>query len=96
MKDYHDLTLMIREAGFLAAPAVERAIAATFKNRGTQLKAPIAFDRDGIASLQRLWSDHLRSLGGFREVVALPEKIEDVLAEINAWLSTNGIEGVKS
>lgn len=95
MKDYHDLTLMIREAGLLTAPSVKPAIAATFKNRGTQFNAPIAFDRDGIASLQRLWSEHLRSLGEFRAKLALPEKIEDVIAEINAWLSANGIEGTK-
>lgn len=96
MKDYHDLTLMIRESGLLTAHEVAFAIAATFKNRGTEFKVPIAFNDDEMPSLQRLWNDHLRSLGEFRAKLALPEKIEDVIAEINAWLGANGVEDVKS
>jgi hypothetical protein len=59
MKDYHDLILMIREPELLPKPAVKRALPATFQNRGTALKLPIAFDAAQVVALQRLWSAHL-------------------------------------
>lgn len=96
MKDYHDLLLMIREPGLLPVAAVRRAVPATFRNRGTRLHLPIEFDEKGVALLERLWSAHVGSLGAFREKLALPEKIMDVLAEINAWLSENGIKEISS
>jgi len=96
MKDYHDLMLMIREPELLPKLALKRALPATFQNRGTALKLPIAFDAAQVEALQRLWSAHLDHLATFRAKLRLPENFNDVLAEINAWLSKNGIEGIKS
>ena len=91
MKDYHDIVLMIREPGLLDQKALKVVIAATFRHRGTALNLPIAFDKSGHASLQRLWGNHLSGLGAFRKTLNLPETIENVLAEINAWLALHGI-----
>lgn len=91
MKDYHDLSLMIRENGLLKTPTLKKAVAATFLNRGTTLHLPVVFDASGLQYLQRLWTAHLVSLDTFRAKLALPEQIEDVITEINTWLSTNDI-----
>lgn len=94
MKDYHDLTLMIREPGLLSIESVKYSVSATFRNRGTALQIPITFDAEGMTSMERLWRAHLGGLGRFRAKLGLPEKIAEVLVEINAWLATNGIEEV--
>lgn len=95
MKDYHDLIFMIREPGLLPIAAVKRAVPATFRNRGTALQLPIVFDAMDLTALDRLWGEHVRGLGTFRVKLALPEKIADVLDELNAWLAANGIEEVR-
>ncbi len=96
MKDYHDTMLMIRETDLIPIADVKKAVSATFQNRGSKLRLPISFDPNGLLSLQRLWTAHLDGLDEFHAKLALPERIEDVLAEINAWLATNRIDGVKS
>jgi hypothetical protein len=96
MKDYHDTILMIRETDLITITDVKKAVSATFQNRSSKLRLPISFDTNGLLSLQRLWTAHLDGLDEFRAKLALPERIEDVLAEINAWLSAIGLDGVKS
>ncbi len=91
MKDYHDLSLMIREKGLLKIPTLKKSVSATFLNRATTIRLPIVFDANGLQYLQRLWTAHLISLDTFRAKLALPEKIEDVITEINTWLSTNHV-----
>jgi predicted nucleotidyltransferase component of viral defense system len=90
MKDYHDLLLILREPGLLDPTSLNPAISATFKHRGTPLTLPIEFDESGIEALERRWATHLASLGVFRQKLNLPETIEEVIAEINAWMSKNG------
>ena len=87
---------MIREPELLPNLALKKALPATFQNRGTALKLPIAFEAAQVGALQRLWSAHLNHLTAFRAKLRLPESFNDVVAEINAWLSKNGIDGVKS
>lgn len=86
MKDYHDVILIIREAGLLDKGKVKAAAAATFKHRGTVLPESIAFDVEGVKTLQRLWTSHLNGLGAYKKKLALPGEMSEVLAEINAWM----------
>jgi predicted nucleotidyltransferase component of viral defense system len=86
MKDFHDLVLMVREKGLIDRETIKATVAATFKNRKTELRIPIVFDEEGIETLQRLWTRHLNGLGVFKEKLGLPEKILDVLSELNGWL----------
>lgn len=87
MKDYHDALLIVRSPHLLDNQKTGEAIRATFKNRGTILSVPIAFDNAGMETLQNLWTGHLRSLGNFKEKLELPSNIGQVLEEINQWLS---------
>lgn len=87
MKDYHDIVLMIREPDLINPKQLQTAVIATFRNRGTNFLLPIKFDDASLSSLQRLWSNHLNGLGKFKAQLQLPEKIQDVLAESNAWLA---------
>jgi predicted nucleotidyltransferase component of viral defense system len=87
MKDYHDLLMMIHEPNFLDSGKLPDAIQATFDRRGTQKELSIQFDEAGTQSLQLLWNRHLQGLGVFRERIALPENISDVINEINNWVS---------
>ena len=81
MKDYHDLILMIREKGLIDPAKLKRAVAATFETRGTALKTEIAFDKEGMETLQRLWTRHLNGLGEFKAKLGLPEEISDLLVD---------------
>lgn len=89
MKDYHDIILMSREPGLFKGELLKRAVEATFEHRGTAIKTSIAFDPPGIESLQKLWTQHLKGLGVIKDDLRLPEKIDDVIAEINSWLGKN-------
>jgi hypothetical protein len=59
----------------------------TFKQRNTTLSIPIQFEEQEIIQLQRLWSNHISGLGDVQKQLNLPEKIDDVLVEINAWIA---------
>ena len=86
MKDYHDLLLLSREKELLENNKLLAAIHTTFQHRGTNLKLPIQFDTIGIQTLQKLWVNHLRTLGSFKEQLNLPNEIMVVIQEINSYL----------
>lgn len=95
MKDYHDVWLMLREPGLIAAAAAKASIAATFRYRNTSLAVQIDFEADELARLQALWAQHLTRIAKVRDQLGMPNSIQGVLAEINAWLAASGIEEVK-
>lgn len=86
MKDYHDAILIIREPDLLPKMKTKASVVATFKHRGTDLPATIAFDEDGMKKLQGLWGRHLNGLGAFKKKLALPAEMAAVLDELNAWM----------
>lgn len=85
MKDYHDLLLLVRSNGLIEPKKLKKALAKTFKNRGTVLSA-IQFDTDGLKSLQKLWTAHLHGLGDLAKTLSLHNHIEAVIDEINQGL----------
>lgn len=91
MKDYHDLLVMIREQNLLDTEKLTNTIQATFNRRGTPISLSINFDSAGIQSLQALWSNHLRGLGIFRERLNLPDKIDNVIKEVNDWVKLKNL-----
>lgn len=91
MKDYHDLVLLCRQPDLLDTSKLKKDITETFQNRNTPLDLPVDFSEDAYAQLQTLWVAHLRVLGDIAEALQLPDQIEVVLTEINAWLSANAI-----
>lgn len=86
LKDYHDLILMIREPGLLDSEKLSDAVRITFQQRKTQIKLPIQFDSEATKNLQEYWKNHLSGLGGFRQSLNLPDKIADVILELNSFL----------
>ena len=86
MKDYHDVMLMIKEPGLLSPAILSEKLQTTFEHRNTKFALPVQFDAEGVSQLQNLWSNHLRGLGDIRKKLDLPDKISDVLADINSWL----------
>jgi len=91
MKDYHDVVLMIRDPSLLNPKKLTDAISATFKQRKTQLQFPISFEPKEIQTLQKYWANHLRGLGAYRKKLNLPEKIDDVVSEINDYVITRQV-----
>lgn len=89
MKDYHDIILITREPELLDLKKLKSSLAATFQNRETKLKVPIEFEADALTGLQTLWRAHLDGLGAFKTKLGLPERMADVLDEINRWLEKN-------
>lgn len=87
MKDYHDVILMLREPNLLEPTLLLNKLHATFKLRGTDFTLPIIFNNKELKQLQNFWSNHLRGLGTIKIRLNLPEKISDVLTEINIWLT---------
>lgn len=87
MKDYHDILLMIREPKLLTLSRLKKAVSNTFENRGSTLKIPISFESGGLEPLQRLWTNHIRTLGPYAVELNLPTNMQIVLDEINTWLT---------
>lgn len=84
MKDYHDLLLMAREStAILNEEKLISSIKNTFTQRLTNVDLPISFDASGLETLQKLWTNHLRGLGPFKERLQLPDTISEVIEEIN-------------
>jgi hypothetical protein len=78
--------LIIRGNQLLDLDKLKASLVATFHQRQTPLNFRLEFDASGLEILQRLWGRHLNGLGAFREILKLPESIEQVLDEINGWL----------
>ena len=91
MKDYHDVFLMSREPGLLEAIKLKNAIMTTFTNRKSKLIFPIKFDDSELKNLQKLWANHLRNIGRYKNELNMPDKINDLIDEINEWISSNSI-----
>lgn len=86
MKDYHDIILMIREPGLLNISKLQDALHTTFTQRGTGMMLPVIFVSLGLERLQGYWASHIRGLGSIQKQLNLPEKINDLLDEINVCL----------
>lgn len=85
LKDYHDLLLLTRNPALIQHNNLESAIASTFQNRGTIFEL-IKFDENGLKSLQKLWTAHIKDLGNKSEDLELPKEIQEVIQEINSYL----------
>ncbi len=82
------LKIIAKEKGLLENGKLLAAIHTTFQHRGTNLKLPIEFNTLGMKNLQILWADHLLTLGVFKEQLDLPNKIIEVIQEINGYLES--------
>ncbi len=86
MKDYHDVLLMLREDKLIDFKKLKSALSETFKTRGTELKTAIAFDKGDVEALQKFWTAHIRTLKAIKDILKLPDNIQEVIDEINKGL----------
>lgn len=86
MKDFHDILLMSRERNLIDSAKLKTSVDSTFQNRKTEKEIPIKFSTEEYAQLQPRWSHHLQLLGSTVKSMNFPEKIKDVLDEVNGWL----------
>ncbi len=93
MKDYHDLVLMGREAGFIDVVRLSSDIEATFKQRGTVRKLPIDFADADYERLEAHWQRHLHGLGDLAQELKFPTHIKQVVLEVNDFLRRSGVLG---
>ncbi|MDM8567054.1 nucleotidyl transferase AbiEii/AbiGii toxin family protein [Candidatus Halobeggiatoa sp. HSG11] len=91
MKDYHDLLLLCREKDFLNIHKLKSNISKTFEHRKTNLTIPLYFSEDDYFSMQKLWVGHRRGLGEIAVKLNIPEKIKNLVSEINVWLIKNNL-----
>ena len=85
MKDYHDLFLLAHNPYLIDLSKLKTSIFATFQHRGTALTL-IEFNKSDFKSLDKLWVAHLKNLAGAERTLNLPQKIQDVILEINKAL----------
>jgi hypothetical protein len=88
MKDYHDLLLLCREKGLINKNRLKNSIDETFSRRETPFNQ-IAFDSNGINTLQKLWAAHRMNLGDIASEFSLPIEISEVISEINLALQNS-------
>ena len=86
MKDFHDILLMCREKNLIDNVKLKTSIDSTFQNRKTQKEIPIKFLEEEYAQLQPRWLHHLQLLGSTVKTMNFPEKIKDLIDEVNRWL----------
>lgn len=85
MKDFHDLHSLISISESQPFTNLNQIIHAVFTHRQTPFSLPIAFEEEGIAQLQKLWSAYLKNL----RTQNLPQNVSEVLLKINNWLRAN-------
>lgn len=86
MKDFHDILLMCREKNLIDAARLKVSIDGTFQNRKTEKEIPIIFSEEEYAQLQTRWLHHLQLLGPSVKTLNFPEKIKELVDEVNGWL----------
>ncbi len=87
MKDFHDLLLMCRTHNQLNPSQVKLYIDKVFKNKTKPFKSPIYFSSEAYNKLQPLWQKYQKGLGEKATQLKLPQKIENIIDEINIWLN---------
>jgi len=91
MKDFHDLLLLCREENLLDVKKLKEDIQKTFENRKTKIDLPITFSKVEIEEMQTLWAAHRQNVLRPSIKLDLPEKLGDLIAEVNEWLKRNDI-----
>lgn len=91
MKDYHDVLLMSREPGLLDNLKLKSSIKETFIHRGTELIFPLEINDFGMQALQRLWTNHLRGLGTYKNKLNLPDQITNLITEVAQWMLSQNV-----
>ncbi|OGO93546.1 MAG: hypothetical protein A3F10_05845 [Coxiella sp. RIFCSPHIGHO2_12_FULL_42_15] len=89
MKDFHDILLLSREKFLIDKNKLKINIDNTFQHRKTNKEIPLKFTEIEYSILQLQWGAHLRVLGDTTKTLNLPEKISDLIEEINNWLEKN-------
>lgn len=91
MKDFHDLLLMSRKEGLMDSDRLEQDIKATFAHRGTDTRLPLKFSDQNYERMNGHWRHHLRGLGNHARNLGLPQRIEQVVMEVNGFLGRAGL-----
>lgn len=81
MKDYHDLLLLAREPHMINLNNQQVSLKNPFSNHGTTLEL-IDF-KDELKPMQKPWVAHIKNLGQAAQKLKGPEKIQDVIIELN-------------
>lgn len=89
MKDYHDLLLLCRKKDLLNLSKLKDDILKTFENRNTKLEPPLNFSEEDFTLMEQLWSGHRRGLVQIAIKLNIPEKIKDLILEVNSWIFKN-------
>lgn len=82
MKDFHDLSVLIR-SGILEAERTETVVESVFSHRNTEKQMPIRFSAQELNGLQQFWTAHLR---GLPREHTMPSQLNQIISEINSWL----------
>ncbi len=88
MKDFHDLSVMIR-SGVLDFKRTKKVIDLVLAHRKTQKRLPIYFTEVELDRLQRYWTAHIR---GLSQGHTLSSDLGVIIKNINAWLQKGIIE----
>lgn len=86
MKDYHDLFLLLSNEKMLNLDELHKVASRTFLQRKTRLQL-IEFDEISLASMQKLWTLHLKGLGDKAQDLDLPLDISEIISAINKYLA---------
>lgn len=86
MKDFHDVLLISREKNLIDIVKLKTSIDSTFLNRKTAKEIPIKFSEQEYEQLQGRWLHHLQLLGATVKTLNFPEKIKDLVDEVNGLL----------
>jgi predicted nucleotidyltransferase component of viral defense system len=88
MKDYHDLICLIRNDA-LKVDILRSTLAKTFTNRRTQIQI-IKFSDSELEKTQKYWKLYYENLGDETKQ-DIPEQIEEIITEINAFIMQHNL-----
>ena len=91
MKDFHDLYSLVR-LNVLDGSLAKKAVELVFHHRKTSLKKlPATFGKDAFEEMEKNWSSYRKKIKGKKDVLKLPESIENVVLAVNQWLEENAL-----
>ncbi len=86
MKDFYDLWRMIKDEGLLDRGKLKKALASTFARRETDLQSETVFTEADLRAFEIAWGNFRAGIGE-AERVPLPDRFNDILRIINAWVT---------
>ena len=86
MRDFHDLTLMSRDANLLKTTQLKKTVNQIFKHKGVEKRFPIKFNKSDYEQFEKHWEQYRKKNRLIAKEINLHKQFKKVITELNTFI----------